>query len=149
MKLSMIMCIVGASVALVCTCYGTIGILKIRKKEKAKAEKERVSTHLYLSTSWLMWADMCGVKVSNFTSIEESKYGFNVLFSKKSSDKIAQLSENQTIADLLKGHFEKLDSGKYQFVNDSVASSQQDVETLMLYFSMMAVAATEQEVAIV
>lgn len=146
MKLSLVLCIVGASVAFVCTCYGAISIIRIRKKEKAETEKERKSKYLYLSTSWLMWADLYGIKVSNITPVEEYKNKFIVLFGKRSSDKISHFLENSTISKILKGHFEKLDNGRYQFVNDSLADSQHDIEKLMLYFSMMTAMMTESEV---
>ena len=145
MNLSLALCIIGISVAFVCTCYGIISIFRIRKKEKIKAEKERISNHLYLSTSWLMWADLYGIKVSNITPVEECKNGFVVLFGKRSSDKIANLLRSSTLSTILRGHFEKLDTGRYQFVNTSLSDSKHDVEKLLLYYSMMVAMTTEPE----
>ena len=137
MTLSLALCIAAIAVAFVCTCYGIISILKIHKQEKVAAKKERIEKHLYISTSWLMWTDLNGIKVSNITSVEESKQGFGVLFAKKSSGVINCLLECSGMYNILEGHFEKLDNGRYQFINSSLDEAQRDIEKL-LYCSLSA-----------
>jgi hypothetical protein len=148
MPLSLALCICGAVVALVCICYGVISSLQIRKKEKAELKKEQMSKYLYLSTSWLMWSDIYGIKVSNITSSEKIKYGFRVLFSKKSSDKIDLLVTRWPISGILKGCFEKLPNGRYRFVNDSLFDAEHDIEKLMMYYSLSTALTTDYGVEV-
>lgn len=143
MKWSLVLCIIGASVAFVCICYGAISIYKIKKQEKEQAAKDRMAKHLYLSTMWIMWADLYGIKISNIVPVEESKQGFCVFFSKRSSSKIADLLEKTTVSGILKGNFDKLDNGSYCFANASLIEARHDVEKLMLYYSMMSALSAE------
>lgn len=144
MTLSLALCIAGASVAFVCVCYGVISILKIRKQEKAAAKKERISKHLYLSTSWLVLADLCEIKISNITPVEHCDHGFDVVFSKKSSDRIEKLTKDSALSSgLLHGHLCKLDNGRYCYINDSLSEAKQDIEKLLLYYSMLTESMTE------
>ena len=143
MKIFIVLCIVGISVSLVCICYGVISIFLIHKKEKEETKKEMMSKHLFLSTSLLMWADLYGVKVSHIMSIEEIKHGFVAVFSKKSSDKIASLIENTVISNILEGHFEKFNDGRYRFVSNSLVSAQHDIEKLMMCCNMMSAYVTD------
>ena len=143
MKWSLILCIVGAAVALVCTCYGAISIYKIRKEERKRAKEERMTKHLYLSTGWLMLSDLYGIKVSSITSIKDCEKSFQVVFAKKSSDTISQLLACSAIIDALKGHFEKLTNGRYCFVNTSLSDAQHDVEMLIQYSNMLSKYSTE------
>lgn len=143
MKLSLILFIICESVAFVCICCGAVFIYKVHKKEKEQTEKKRIQDYLFLSTSWLMWADLCGIKISSIASKEESRHGFYVLFSKRSSDKIESLLLFHTLLDMLKGNFEKLDNGRYRFVSTSLAESLKDIEILMQYCSTLLSYTTE------
>lgn len=143
MKIFIVLCIVGVSVSLVCIFYGAISIFLINKKEKEETKKKMMSKHLFLSTSLLMWADLYGVKVSHIMSVEEIKHGFVAVFSKKSSDKITSLLENTAISNILEGHFEKFDGGRYRYVSDSQVSAQHDIEKLMMCCNMMSAFVTE------
>lgn len=146
MKLSLILFIICESIALVCICYGVVCLRKSHKKAKAQAEKERKTEYLFLSTSWLMWADLCDLKVSSISTFEESKYGFHIIFAKRATEKIENLLRYCNISIALEGHFEKLESGRYCFLSKSLAQSQEDVESLTYYCSMLRAISSESEV---
>ena len=146
MKLSLILFIICESIALVCICYGVVCLCKSHKKAKAQAEKERETEYLFLSTSWLMWADLCDLKVSSISTFEESKYGFHIIFAKSATEKIENLLGYYDISTALEGRFEKLESGRYCFLSKSLAQSQEDVESLMQYCSMLLAFSSESGV---
>ena len=146
MKLSLILFIICESIALVCICYGVVCLCKAHKKLKDAAEKARKSDYLFLSTSWLMWADLCDLKVSSISTFEESKCGFHIIFAKSATEKIENLLRYCDISIALKGRFEKLESGRYCFLSKSLGQSQEDVESLMQYCSMLLAFSSESEV---
>ena len=147
MPLSLALCICGAVVSLVCICYGVVSSLRIRKKEKAelkkKQQEEQLTNYLFLSTKWLMVADLYGIRISNFTPAEYCDRGFQVVFSKKSSDKIARIANNDSLSSALYGHFIKFGNNRYCFSNVSLKDAQHDIEKFVMYHSLMAISAVE------
>lgn len=133
MSLSLILCISCVIVGFVGVGYGAISIYKIHKEEKELKKKERTTEYLCVSTGWIMWADAYGIKISSITPIEEIKHGFTILFDRRSSNIINNLLSNSNMLSLLKGHFKKLDNGKYCFVNTSLDESWCDVGKLIQY----------------
>lgn len=147
MTLPLALCIVAAVVALVCICYGIISSLQIRKKEKAelkrKQQEEQLTNYLFLSTKWLMIADLYGIKISNFTPAEYCDRGFQVVFSKRSSDMVARIANNDSLSSALYGHFIKFGNNRYCFSNESLKDAQHDIEKFAMYHSLMAITAVE------